>query len=157
MPRRFAFETIGEGSPYMTRLLLGRFRLHIFHRGDGDEDPHNHPWSFTTFPLTSYTEEVTCLADDGTVTRTTEIVHAWRFHRREASYLHRVIGPLPTNRLWPGKIVTLVWRGAGGHRWGFLKTRDGRSCWQTWREYSQGGRFAPCAPAEGEAPAEAGN
>lgn len=145
--RFFVYQTIGEGSPYMTRLLIGRLRLHIFHRGDGDADPHNHPWSFVTFPLTSYAEEVTHLAPDGTLTRTTEVVRAWRLHRRKAAYLHRVLGPLPSNRLFAGKIVTLVLRGRDKQRWGFLKTRDGRSCWQTWSEYSQGGRDAPCAPS----------
>lgn len=149
--RFFHYETIGEGSPYMTRLLLGRLRLHIFHRGDGDADPHNHPWSFTTFPLTGYVEEVTHLAADGTIRRTTEVVRAWRFHRRDAAHLHRVLGPLPGNRLWPGKIVTLVLRGRSDHRWGFLKTRAGQSCWQSWPEYRDGGRFAPCAPT-GDAP-----
>ena len=48
-----------DGSPYMTRIWIGRLRLHIFHRGDLDQDPHDHPWDFWTFPLTPYVEEVT--------------------------------------------------------------------------------------------------
>jgi hypothetical protein len=45
-------------TPYMTRATIGRLRLHIFWRGDADPDPHDHPWGFWTFPLTSYVEEV---------------------------------------------------------------------------------------------------
>ncbi len=88
----FVFETIGVGSPYMTRLLIGRLRLHIFHRPDGDPDPHDHPWHFTTFPLTSYVEEVTRRLEDGTVDVRHETVRAFRLHRRPATYLHRVLG-----------------------------------------------------------------
>lgn len=45
-------------TPYMTRYWFGRLRLHIFHRGDQDEDCHDHPWDFWTFPFHSYVEEV---------------------------------------------------------------------------------------------------
>lgn len=152
--RFFVFQTIGEGSPYMTRLLVGRLRLHIFHRGDGDEDPHDHPWAFTTFPLTSYVEDVTTIDLKAGISVRRETVKAFRFHRRPASYLHRVIGRAPGGRLWPTKIVTLVWRGPGGRRWGFLKHRDGRYCWQAWRDYARGGRHAPCTPSHPQGPVE---
>lgn len=45
-------------TPMMTRIWIGRLRLHIFWRGDGDPDCHDHPWDFWTFPLTPYVEEV---------------------------------------------------------------------------------------------------
>lgn len=174
----FSFHTIGDGSPYMTRLLIGRLRLHIFHRGDGDPDPHDHPWSFWTFPLTSYVEEVTAQSFDawpqpGDVWRIEaqaqpesaghqflvyqRVVPAWRLHHRKAEHLHRVLGRW-TGRNWEfdtGRIVTLVWRGKGGRRWGFLKTRDGRTCWQHWKEYVlRGGKHAPCEPAPRSSQAE---
>ncbi|KQV66592.1 hypothetical protein [Caulobacter sp. Root343] len=133
--RRFLrVETIGFGKPYRTALLLGRFRLHVFHRGDQDPDPHTHPWSFWTFPLTSYLEEV---FDPTSGLKYLNVVRAWRPHFRPAEYAHRVLGryalgqmlevegrrfEIPTVR--PGKIITLVWRGAHNDTpWGFWITR----------------------------------
>lgn len=94
-----------HGDPYMTRIWLGRLRLHIFHRGDLDEDCHDHPWGFWTFPLTSYVEEVTnyTLAEKARE-RTVEIavpkakmtvklvVPAFRLTYRPAIHCHRVLG-----------------------------------------------------------------
>lgn len=172
----FGFQTIygvhGEHStPYLTRAWIGRLRLHIFHRGDADPDPHDHPWDFWTFPLTSYVEEETFrtsfyldLNGQGDEPYVVErnVVKAFRLHYRPATYCHRVLGrwtgqyferhspPLisvPTWRL--GKIVTIVWRGKGSRKWGFLRNRDGNWCWTPWREYVfGGGKHAPCEPAE---------
>lgn len=50
--------TLADGEPYLTRIWFWRLRLHIFHRGDADQDLHDHPWDFWTFPLTPYVEEV---------------------------------------------------------------------------------------------------
>ncbi len=98
------------------------------------------------------------------------VVPALRWSHRPATYCHRVIGrysgvlrgkatgdeyafqiatpqgldllePLADDR----KIITVVWRGRGGRRWGFLKLRDGRFCWVHWKEYVfGGGKHAPC-------------
>lgn len=186
-----------DGGRYMTRLWFGRLRLHVFHRGDTDQDPHDHPWSFVTFPFTSYVEEVTTkrpvrveadwieLCEEGTLGYECQrvVVRAWRFHYRPATHCHRVLG-VYSGKVWdhavneivscspgrfkrlraergaevepfydtvgdfdgpPGKIVTLVWRGKLGRQWGFLKHRDGRWCWQHWKEYVlSGGKDAPC-------------
>ena len=126
-----SFHTIGEGSPYMTRLLIGRLRLHIFHRGDGDPDPHDHPWAFWTLPITPYVEEVTARTldewprdgdrwrverwDAGDELVFQRVVPAWRLHFRRAEHMHRVLGRW-SGKDWgveSGKIVTLVWRGRG--------------------------------------------
>ncbi|RWJ00168.1 hypothetical protein [Mesorhizobium sp.] len=108
--RSIGFETIDgvEGeheTPFLTRIRIGRLRIHIFHRGDADPDPHDHPWDFWTFPLTPYVEEV--------VTKRLEpvdqfdawsprsrtvllleraVVPAWRWSYRPAEYTHRVLG-----------------------------------------------------------------
>ncbi|MDK4704302.1 hypothetical protein PH562_18765 [Rhizobium sp. CNPSo 4062] len=180
------FDTIygdedGQRTPYMTRVWIGRLRLHIFHRGDADPDCHDHPWDFWTFPLTSYVEEVvdpdiSALAqaasfapvirpDSPIITR--NIVPAFRWSHRPSTHCHRVLGrysgvyftangkmtdeapaddtdwrvPLADSR----KIITIVWRGRSGRRWGFLKLRDGRFCWVHWKEYIfRGGKTAPC-------------
>lgn len=177
--------------PYMTRVWIGRLRLHIFHRGDNDPDPHDHPFHFWTFPLTSYVEEVTI--DEGAVhdgftecglrrpdvpdgehsyDKALRIVPAWRWSHRPAEHTHRVLGrytgycrkkagvyntlTLPVDAVAgvppgfvplydTGKMLTVVWRGAYKRMWGFLKTRDGRWCWQDFKTYlNEGGKSAPC-------------
>lgn len=180
--RLFGWNTIygreGEhATPYMTRIWIGRLRLHIFHRGDQDEDCHDHPWDFWTFPLTPYVEQVATakatlpdtddlddpawlgdVPDEKMITRTSQVVPAWRWTFRPAEHCHRVLGraagwlergvarkmgrPCPWR---DGKIVTLVWRGPARRKWGFLKNRDGKWCWVGWKDYVfGGGKSAPC-------------
>lgn len=166
-------------TPYMTRIWIGRLRLHIFHRGDADPDCHDHPWDFWTFPLTPYVEEVALPARDTYAAG--ELIPAQRYylHRRlvpslrwsyrPAEYAHRVLGRydgagtalvaswpfvVGSGRVPPlfkaGKVVTIVWQGRARRKWGFLKNRDGKWCWTPWREYVfGGGKHAPCEPAEG--------
>ncbi|PZR89749.1 MAG: hypothetical protein DI537_20310 [Stutzerimonas stutzeri] len=158
------------GDRYMTRFWIGRLRLHIFHRGDEDPDPHDHPWDFWTFPLVSYVEEVTVPSERGHQ-RYTSIVPAWHWNFRPATHTHRVKGAWsgayvneagqlidPDDPLYdhgylkfeptvvPGKkIVTLIWRSAEYRRWGFLKNREGKWCWIGWKDYVLGGgKNAPC-------------
>lgn len=135
-------ETIGardaQGRRYMTRLIWGRARVHVFHRGDADPDPHTHPWPFWTFPLTPYLETV---FDPETCAFRDQVVRAFRLHYRPASYAHRVICGL--SRYSAGRIVTLVWRGRGASRWGFwvpdplgeLLRRRPTFAWVWWRTY----------------------
>lgn len=159
-------------TPMMTRIWIGRLRLHIFWRGDGDPDCHDHPWDFWTFPLTPYVEEVANYQRD-TITPgeperpkryfyTKEVVPRFRWSFRPAEYTHRVLGRFggdyPVDLMGdgngrlvrepavePGPIITLVWRSPTKRKWGFLKQRDGRWCWVAWREYVfGGGKGAPC-------------
>lgn len=164
-------------TPYLTRLVIGRLRLHIFHRGDADPDPHDHPWDFWTFPLTAYVEDVTvrkldALAGDHDpwsprVLRSEtsrQVVPAFRWSFRAAEHTHWVLGRFGGEYLhdWvgrqrtdeplplsrPGRIVTIVWTGGARRRWGFLKHRDGSWCWVHWRDYVfGGGKHAPCEPS----------
>lgn len=139
-------------TPYMTRMIIGRFRFHLFHRGDADPDHHDHPWGFWTFPLRSYVEEVTRLNVGEEPRVEFNVVRAFRFHYRPATYTHRVLGVSKTPKdlfddfYKPGKIPTLIWTDKGPRRkWGFLKNRDGQWCWVPWREYVfGGGKHAPC-------------
>lgn len=141
-------------TPYMTRVWIGRLRLHVFHRGDADPDPHDHPWDFWTFPFTAYVEEVT----DWSPTRQSppeppacylNLVRAFCWTYRPAEHCHRVLcrnGDDPSKPNETRRIVTLVWRGKAERKWGFLKARDGRWCWVHWREYVfGGGKDAPCS------------
>jgi hypothetical protein len=110
--------------PYLTRVLLGPLRLHIFHRGDLDPDPHDHPADFWTFPLVSYVEEFRT-ADGFTETR---VVRAFRLHHRTAEFAHRVIGPACDRG---EQVATLVLWGRRRRDWGF-HTSDGFVPWQTY-------------------------
>jgi hypothetical protein len=111
-------------TPYLTRVILGRLRIHIFHRGDADADPHDHPADFWTFPLVSYVEEYL----DKAGLRRRRVVKAFRLHRRRAEHAHRVIGSaVDENR----PIVTLVWWGRKRREWGF-HTPAG---WVHWKRY----------------------
>lgn len=54
----------GEQGPYLSRYTLsdmpdgGHVYLHFFHRGDADQELHNHPWSGTSIILAGgYKEE----------------------------------------------------------------------------------------------------
>lgn len=93
-----------HNTPYMTRYWFGRLRLHIFYRGDHDPDPHDHPWSFWTFPLTPYVEEVTLplplhvdkqydtIYSEQRYVKHWQIVRAFWPQYRPATHTHRVIG-----------------------------------------------------------------
>ncbi|TPK15193.1 hypothetical protein FJ872_19550 [Mesorhizobium sp. B2-5-9] len=171
--RFFGFETIygvhrEHATPFLTRLRAGRLRLHIFHRGDADPDPHDHPWDFWTFPLTPYVEEVAIRTLASAVVFR-QIVPAWSWSYRPAEHTHRVLGRydllatmeaamgafvVGAGRVPPqhrsGKIITIVWQGRASRKWGFLRNRDGNWCWTPWREYVfGGGKHAPCEPEGG--------
>jgi hypothetical protein len=100
--------------------------------------------------------------------RTQRVVKRFRLHFRPAEHCHRVLGA------WAGryehysmftgqnvtknpqigstpmvaegkKIVTLVWQCGVRRKWGFWKDREGRWCWQGWKDYVlAGGKNAPC-------------
>lgn len=135
---------------YMTRVRVGPVRFHFFHRGDQDQDCHDHPWDFWTFPLRSYVEEVTVLVPGKEPTKHMNVVKAFRLHRRPATYCHRVIGLWAGNNFTPktkpGTIPTIVFRGRTRRKWGFVR-RDhyGVWCWTHWKKYVyEGGSEAPC-------------
>jgi hypothetical protein len=164
-----------DGRPYTTRIWFWRLRLHIFHSGDVNEDPHNHPSDFWTFPFVSYVEEVTEPSDLVAFgyRKRLQVVPAWWLSYRPSSHTHRVIGawsgmmqasgraPAPYDTLFHDlyeergytpvvdhsrKIVTLVWFSKPNRSLGFLKNRDGKWCWIGWKEYIVGGgKDASCA------------
>lgn len=125
-------------SPYQTRVKCGRFRIHIFWRGDRDPDMHDHPADFWTFPLVSYVERY--WSDDANC-YARRVVRAFRLHHRKAEFAHLVLGA------WTGTysvqdaglhpdtdsrpIVTLGWWSAKRRDWGFLTTAG----WVPWKAY----------------------
>jgi hypothetical protein len=132
----------GARSTYMRRLVIGRLNLHLFYRGDSDDCPHDHPWSFWTFPLRAYVEEV---FDWETGDRWRQVVPAWRWSFRPATHAHRVLGRLACDEMTchctamrcpheAGKFVTIVWKTPILRSWGFWRGRS----WVPWREYLAG-------------------
>lgn len=117
---------------YLTKISLtpqtpwGQLYLHIFHRGDADPDPHDHPWEFWTFPLRGYRER---FMDRKTGRMKTRLVTSYKWHHRDAYYVHRVLGPLVDLDILPIEaIFTLVWCGSQKRRWGFwIKRSDSRT------------------------------
>ena len=136
----------------MTRLWLGRLRMHIFHRGDKDPDCHDHPWDFVTFPLTSYVEEVLHPIRDTIAEgeepkppryfKDIQVVRRFRFHFRKAetrSPGFLVLGngtfsPAGNRMISDRKIVTIVYQRGVRRKWGFIKNREGRWCWEPWKK-----------------------
>ena len=132
-------------TPYLTRIVIGRLRFHKFHRGDADPDMHDHPWSFWTFPLTSYVEQTPM----GFFA-----VKRFQWHFRPATYAHRVLGPvsevIANSWPWPTKVLrppleqkpiyTIVWMGEKERDWGFFVRKDECLTWVPWREYVFGSR-----------------
>jgi len=130
-----------QKTKYLSRLHLPRgYKLQVFHRGDEDPDPHDHPWDFWTFPLVSYYEEV--WSEDYVTARLTpriNFVRRGRWHYRPAEYRHRVLGRLP--RPQPGvpqRILTIIRTSPERRQWGFWvpdgHARSGRR-WVAWRQY----------------------
>lgn len=122
----------GQRTPYLTRVVLGPLRLHVFHRGDADPDCHDHPADFWTFPLVSYVEEfVEYRQIDGELTglrRSQRVVKAFRLHHRRAEFAHRVLYPVSAS---VEQIATIVLWGRKRRSWGF-HTAQG---WVPWRVY----------------------
>ena len=127
-------------TPYLTRVSIGRLSLHLFWRGDADQECHDHPWDFWTFPLrrAGYREMVRETWEFEAVgkgmwnglskawTSHPEIenhVPGWRWSYRPAEYAHRVL----SNRDG-STIVTLIWKSPKRREWGFY-------CPQGWRHW----------------------
>lgn len=148
--RRFGFEysRVGiappglEEVPYLDRyiLYLGGLcvRLHKFWRGDDDRAPHDHPWNFWTFPLTSYVETVEEPGWDGTLRpgqlcrhawRHRNVVKAFRLHYRRAKYRHIVLGRADGSKkpFW-----TFVITGKVVNKWGFWPQPNRFVPWREW-------------------------
>lgn len=145
-----------QDSPYLLRIHLtpqtrwGKLYFHIFYRGDGDKDPHDHPWDFWTFPLRPYWEEVSDF--DGF--KRVHVVTRFKWHLRPAEYRHRVLrGYWIKSALGskaPGhwynttyheekqiKIFTFIWCRPKRREWGFWVTDDaGEPQFVHWKDYT---------------------
>lgn len=147
-------ETRGLESPYQTVVKFGESgpRIHFFWRGDADDDCHDHPSDFWTFPLTSYVEEYR--DREGRLRR--RVVKAFGLHRRRAEFTHRLLGshdgkyhPLSIMEWAAGfdrepivgirPVVTLVWWGKKRREWGFHTPKG----WEFWRSYLGLGEAQP--------------
>lgn len=135
----------GRGNtPYRTDFSIGSIRLHIFHRGDEDPDPHDHPFDFWTFPLTTYLEKE--YDPDGEIAPRLNVVKAFRLHRRAAEYRHRVLNRLDRKgNIHPGRIITIFGHGKEYREWGFWvpdpRRRGLKLLFRPWKDYIEKGRY----------------
>lgn len=129
--RKFALEAstvVGRISRerYLGRWFIsfgwGTIRLHKFYRGDNDRAPHTHPWSFITFPLSSYVEH----RFDKGVDLGLFVVKAFRFHYRPVTFEHIVLGRVKmcgcgcgNATIDPKPFYTIVIGGNKSNEWGF--------------------------------------
>ena len=115
------------GEPYLGRLIVYvagcSFRLHKFYRGDDMRAPHDHPWSFWTFPLCRGYMELTPLTDD---VRLYNWVGGWRPHYRPSAYRHIVVDP-------PKPFWTIVVTGRQNRGWGFWPSSEEFIPWREWK------------------------
>lgn len=132
-----------DRSVFVTRVRVspqtrwGQIYLHIFHRGDADPDPHDHPSPFWTFPFRSYVELV--MLPNGQLAE--NIVRAWRWHKREATYVHLIKRPLKGS--FP--LFTLIWRQRSDRAWGFWvpSPEPPTRWWMPSQAYFDGVRYRP--------------
>ena len=121
-----------HNSPYRTKIQLPfGWRLHKFHRPDLDRAWHDHPNHFWTFPLSDYIEE---LLDPETGDTMTHVVRGWRWHYRDAQYIHRLLGSYPDQRKSHWTIVREIL--PEFRSWGFyVEQPDGCFIRVPWRKY----------------------
>lgn len=132
----FEYSRVGLGpTPYLDRYILyafgGTLRLHKFWRGDDDRAPHDHPWTFWTFPFKTYLEDVELLTDKGHWVRRFNSVRAWRWHRRASGYRHIVVGSWDNKPFW-----TLVITKGVDRKWGFWPTPEHFVPWRDWEQFT---------------------
>jgi hypothetical protein len=135
--KRFGFEysRVGNGTtPYLDRYIMYvggiSLRLHKFWRGDDDRAPHDHPWDFWTFPLSTYIEKVPVYGPTWKYPKYDyNYVKALRAHKREAKYRHIVTGRADgkDTPFW-----TLVLAGRVKNKWGFWPHEDEFVYWRDW-------------------------
>lgn len=130
--RKFALEAstvVGRVSRerYLGRWFVyfgvGTLRLHKFYRGDNDRAPHNHPWGFITFPLSSYIEQ---RYEKGEYLGRF-LIKAFRFHYRPATFEHIVMcrasdvyGSGGDRCFAPRPFYTIVLGANKSNEWGFF-------------------------------------
>ena len=130
--RRFSSRTITgvDGSPYLTKHTLvdfgkdrGRLYLHEFHRGDEDEEHHDHPWNAVSFVLSGgYREER--LGEDGKVVVLVRRPGAFNLIRTSTRHRVELIG----KKAW-----TLFATGPVRRSWGFYDVHTG--AYTPWRTF----------------------
>lgn len=116
-----------RGVPYLGRLILYAagctLRLHRFYKGDDARAPHDHPWSFWTFPLCDGYHELVVNSHGELELKW---VHGWRWHYRPSSYKHIVLDPLKP-------FYTIVVTGRKDRNWGFWLASETFVPWREWK------------------------
>lgn len=129
-------------TPYLVRyhlinLPFCKLYLHYFLRSDAD-DPHDHPWDFTTYMLRgTYTEEVYDIHErhftrwkrypGDVLKRKAEDIHRIRVRRSV-----RINSYSEWKRMAP---VTLFFATRKRKEWGFIRNYKTKPRWVHWKEY----------------------
>lgn len=108
-----------NGVPYLERYYLGRLGpctayLHRFVAGDGDPEPHDHPWGACSLVLNGHYIESRCELSgrDGLLCRLRRV--AW-FNRLRRGDIHQIVNARPET--W-----TLFIHGRIRKNWGFFRS-----------------------------------
>lgn len=134
-----------DDQPYLSRWIVwfgwGSIRLHKFWRGDQVRAPHDHPWTFWTFPFKPYMEYVFSNGETSWgpyEIRTPRHVEAYRWHKRGIGFKHIVVRRSDGRRdPWYTLVVTgperQVQDGAVTRAdWGFWTEPGVRVPWWEW-------------------------
>lgn len=129
--RRTIWNCESAKGPLFTRYYLFESKLvsiyvHCFHTSDDDRNPHDHPWSFLTIPLSSGYWDVSRVYFTHDYEERREWVGRFRPRFRPATHRHIVILDKPNT--W-----TLVFRFRRVRDWGFW-TKTG---WMQWQAYGK--------------------
>lgn len=134
--RRFGFErstVYADGRRYLDRWILyfgWTLRLHRFSQGDEARAPHDHPWWFITFPLSTYHEVV----HDGERVPYCQAVRPFRFHYRPPLYRHRV---LPMDKpVWTIVLTGFAQTHGRSALWGFYPRHNKFVPYNEWSSYA---------------------
>lgn len=122
-----------DGLVYLARLRIVQtpwfgVYLHDIFEPDGDRDPHDHPWNFTSIVLRGgYTEVIHPVPHvDLRLNRYYRTWKRWSWHKMSTDQAHRICDLEPGTK-------TLILCGRRSRTWGFF-TDEG---WMEWSAYEK--------------------
>ena len=130
------YDIVIGGELYLTRLTLLKMpwfsiKLHWIHKADPDRDLHDHPWSFRSFVLRGWYEELSC--EDPVIMKITKKRRINWFNSKTPYSAHRITKVSPN-------LLTLVVTGHKQKSWGFYDEKTFEyTDWRTYCATKQGG------------------
>lgn len=124
---------MGEAGPYLSRYTLAdlpdgsHVYLHFFHRGDADQELHNHPWAGSSVILAGGYREERRIGTPGDYAIARRTYLPGHENTLEPDTFHRVDLHTPAMGCW-----TLFHTGRRVQSWGFWDRRTG--AFTPWRD-----------------------